>query len=188
MMDECCRWARRALGIGCLTLTLTLALGAPASAQAQAAASCGKNAWLDMQTVLKQDPKYAEAEGAYNKEMKGYNDEIEKLQKQFDSTVTDYQQKQVVLSPSARTAKETDLRGLQTKIQTRMSELQTKATQRERELIGPIEDRVRTVIDGIRAERSFCLIFDAGRAGILSMDPTLDITAMVVQRLKPAGQ
>jgi len=183
MMDESCRWARRALGVG----YLMLALGAPVSVQAQAVSS-GKLAWLDMQTVLKQDPKYAAAEGAYNKEMKGYNDEIEKLQKQFDSTVGDYQQKQVVLSPSARQAKEAELRGLQTKIQTRMSELQTKATQRERELIGPIEDRVRTVIDGVRAERNISLIFDVGRAGILSMDPALDITAIVVQRLKPAGQ
>ena len=183
MIDESCRWARRALGVG----YLMLALSAPASAQAQAA-NCGKNAWLDMQTVLKQDPKYAEAEGAYTKEMKGYNDEIEKLQKQFDSTIADYQQKQVVLSPSARQAKETELRGLQAKIQTRMSELQTKATQRERELIGPIEERVRTVIDGIRAEKNFCLVFDVGRSGILSMDPTLDITAIIVQRLKPTGQ
>lgn len=182
-MDESCRWARRALGIG----YLTLAFGVPATARAQAT-PVPKLAWLQMEAVLKADPKYAEAEATYSKEMKAYSDEIERLQKQFDSTVADYQQKQVVLSPSARQAKETELRGMQTKLQTRGSELQTKATQRERELIGPIEDRIRTVIDGIRAEKNYSIIFDSGRAGILTADPALDITSLVIQRLKSAGQ
>ena len=151
-MNVCGRWAPRALGIA----SLLVALAAPSVVDAQASsASCGgKLAWVNLGAVMKQDPKYTEAEGAYSKEMKGYNDEIERLQKQFDSTLADYQQKAVVLSPSAKQTKEADLRNLQTKIQTRMSELQTKATQRERELIGPIEERVRAVVDGVRAERN----------------------------------
>lgn len=183
MTDVCCRWARQALVLG----FVTLALGTPASALGQSSQSAPRLAWINLQAILDQDPKYAEAEAAYSKEMKGYNDEIEKLQKQFDSTLTDYQQKQVVLSPSAKQAKETDLRNQQAKIQTRMSELQTKATTRQRELIAPIEDRVKAVIDGIRAERNLSMIFDIGRSGIITADPALDITNLVVTRLKAGG-
>ena len=180
-MDVSCRWARRALGVG----SLALALFAPTPVVAQAAPA-GKFVWLNLQEALHADPGYAAAEAAYNKEMKGYNDEIDKLQKQFDSTLAAYQQSAVVLSPSAKTAKEAELRTLQTKLQTRMSELQTKATQRERELVGPIEERVRAVIDGIRAEKNLSLIFD--RSALIAADPTLDLTPVVVQRLKGPGQ
>lgn len=176
-MDVCGRWARRALEIGCLAIAMAI----PSVSSGQ---GVPKFAWVDLQAVLKQDPKYIEAGALYEKEMKAYNDEVEKLQKTFDSTLADYQQKAVVLTPSAKQAKETDLRNQQTKIQTRMSELQTKATQRERELIGPIEDRVKAVVDGIRAERNYTFIFDIGRSGIISFDPALDITTLVVQRLK----
>jgi len=173
-MDVSRRWARRALGVG----LLALALFAPTRALAQAA-PVQKMAWINLQTALHADPGYAPAEAAYNKEMKGYNDEIDKLQKQFDSTLAAYQQAAVVLSASAKQAKETELRNLQTK-------LQTKATQRERELVGPIEDRVRAVIDGIRAEKNLSLVFDVG--AVIAADPNLDITPMVVQRLKGTGQ
>ena len=182
-MDVSCRWARRALGVG----SLAVALCAPTPVVAQAAATpTGKFVWLNLQEALHADPGSSAAEATYNKEMKGYNDEIDKLQKQFDSTLAAYQQSAVVLSPSAKTAKEAELRTLQTKLQTRMSELQTKATQRERELVGPIEERVRAVIDGIRAEKNLSLIFD--RSALIAADPTLDLTPVVVQRLKGPGQ
>lgn len=171
------RWARRALEIGCIAAALAF----PSVSHGQAAQ---KSACVDLQMVLKQDPKYVEAGGIYEKEMKAYNDEVERLQKTFDSSLAAYQQQATVLSPSAKQAKETDLRNQQTKIQTRMSELQTKATQRERELIGPIEDRVKAVVDGIRAERNYTFIFDIARAGVISFDSACDITNLIIQRLK----
>ena len=184
MTDVSCRWARRALALG----LVTVALGAPAAALAQGgSAAASRLGWVDLQAILKQEPKYVEAEGTYNKEMKAYNDEVEKLQKQFDSTLADYQQKSTILSPSAKQTKETELRTLQQRIQTRMGELQQKAETRQRELIAPIEDRIKAVIDGVRAERNLLFIFDIQRSGIIAADPVADITALVVQRLKAGG-
>lgn len=171
------RWARRALEIGCIAAALVF----PSVSHGQTAQ---RSACVDLKRVLEQDPKYVEAEGTYSKEMKAYSDEVERLQKAFDSSLAAYQQQATVLSPSAKQAKETDLRNQQTKIQTRASELQTKATQRERELIGPIEDRVKAVVDGIRAERNYTFIFDIARAGVISFDSSCDITNLIIQRLK----
>jgi outer membrane protein len=95
-----------------------------------------------------------------------------------------------VLSPSAKQTKEKQLRDMQQQLQQRSQDFQTRVQQRESELIGPIEQRLRGIIEGIRAERNISMIFDVGRqtSNIIAADPSLNITPLVIQRLKPAGQ
>jgi Skp family chaperone for outer membrane proteins len=75
---------------------------------------------------------------------------------------------------------------MQQRFEQRSTELQDKAQQRERELLQPIQARVNGVIQGIRAEANYQVIFDADAPGnnIVAADPTLDITAKVIERLK----
>jgi len=56
------------------------------------------------------------------------------------------------------------------------------------ELLQPIQARVNSVIQGIRAEMNYTLILDADVAGglIAAADPALNITARVLQRLQQA--
>ena len=79
---------------------------------------------------------------------------------------------------------------MQQTLQQRASELQTRAQQRERELVQPIEDRVKGVIEGVRAERNIAIIFDASSQGsnIVAADRALDLTPTIVQRLKSPAQ
>ena len=57
--------------------------------------------------------------------------------------------------------------------------------ERQRELVSPLEQRVQAVVDGIRAERNLAIIFDvATMQGIAAVDPQLDLTPIVVQRLQ----
>ena len=62
--------------------------------------------------------------------------------------------------------------------------------ERERELVAPLEERVKGIIEGLRAERNLAFIFDVGAPGnnIVAADRTLDLTALVVQRLQQGGQ
>ncbi|MBI4419680.1 MAG: OmpH family outer membrane protein [Gemmatimonadetes bacterium] len=167
------------------------ALGFPSTVSAQAGPSGTRVAWLDLQQVLKGAPGYAAAESTFTKEMKAFQAEVEKLQQQFDSTLNEYQKQQVVLSPSAKQTKETQLRQMQQTLQQRAGDLQTKAQQREQELVRPIEDRVRGVIEGVRAERNIAIIFDVSpqaQSSIIAADKSLDLTATILQRLKAGGQ
>jgi Skp family chaperone for outer membrane proteins len=94
------------------------------------------------------------------------------------------------LSPSARTAKQQEIRETQQRLQQRYAELQTRASERERELVAPLEERVKGIIEGIRAERNLAFVFDVGAPGnnIVAADRTLDLTPLVIQRLQSAGQ
>jgi len=147
-------------------------------------------AWINSQLILQQAPGYAAAESTFAKEFKAMQDEVEKLQRQLDSAVSLYQQQEIALSPSAKKSKRDELTGMQGRLEQRRTELSNKSQQRERELVGPIEDRVKGVIEGVRAERNVGILFDVSAQGnnIVAADRTLDLTQLVIQRLKGSTQ
>jgi len=142
--------------------------------------------WVNSQLILRQVPGYAQAESTLNAEVAGYRSEVERMQTALDSMIRDYDRQQIALSPSSRQAKQQEIRDTQQRLQQRYNELQDKATGRERELVAPLEERVKGVIEGIRAERNLLFIFDVGAPGnnVVAADRTLDLTNVVIQRLQ----
>jgi outer membrane protein len=157
----------------------------PVSAQQTA----GKVAFINSRLVLAAAPGYAKAESLYTGEVAGFRLEVQKMQATLDSAVQSFQQSSVVLSPSARTAKQKDLEAQQQRLEQRMQELQEKAVQRERDLIEPIQQRVTSVVEGVRAAGGYAMIFDVGvqNSGIVAADRSLDLTQKVIDQLKAGG-
>jgi outer membrane protein len=147
-----------------------------------------KIAFINSREILQRTPGYAVAESTYLKEVEGFRTEVQKLQQQLDSAVQAFDQQSLVLSPAARQTKQRDLQGMQQRMEQRTNELQDRARQREQELLQPIQTRVQGVIQGLRAELNYALILDADAAGglIAAADPSLNITARVLQRLTQA--
>ena len=155
-------------------------------ATAGAAQAGPKIAWISARQILQQTPGYAMAESTFNREVVGYRNEVQKLAAQLDSAVRAADQQAIALSPSARQAKQKELQAMQQRLTERQTELQQKAQQREQELMQPIQARVNAVIQGIRAEGNYGIIFDAEAPGnsIVAADPALDITKRVLERLR----
>jgi outer membrane protein len=154
---------------------------------AQAAAPL-KIAFINSREILQRTPGYQVAESTYLKEVEGFRTEIQKLQTQLDSAVQAFDQQSIALSPAARQTKQRELQGMQQRMEQRTNELQDRARQREQELLQPIQTRVQGVIEGLRAEGNYALILDRDAAGglIAAADPSLNITARVLQRLTQA--
>jgi outer membrane protein len=172
---------------------LLVAAATPAVAQQPAGATSPaplRFGWVNSQIIIQQVPGYAAAESTLNNEIASFRQEVEQMQVRLDSTVRAYDQQQIALSPSARTAKQQEIRETQQRLQQRYAELQTRASERERELVAPLEERVKGIIEGIRAERNLAFVFDVGAPGnnIVAADRTLDLTPVVIQRLQSAGQ
>jgi outer membrane protein len=157
----------------------------PATAQQTA----GKVAFINSRLVLASAPGYAKAESLYTSDVAGYRLEVQKLQAALDSSAQAFQQSSVVLSPSARTAKQKDLEAQQQRLEQRMQELQEKAVQRERDLLEPIQQRVTSIVEGVRAAGGYAMIFDVGlqSSGIVAADRSLDLTQKVIDQLKAGG-
>ena len=160
-------------------------LGQRGGAQASAPL---KIAFINSREILSRTPGYAVAESTYLREVEGFRTEVQKLQQQLDSAVQAFDQASLVLSPAARATKQKDLQAMQQRMEQRTSELQDRARQREQELLQPIQARVQSVIQGLRAELNYAMILDADAAGglIAAADPSLNITARVLQRLTQA--
>jgi len=141
-------------------------------------------AFVNSREVLLRTPGYAAAESTFNRDVLAFRDEIQRLRQQLDSAVRAYDQQSIALSPTAKQAKQRDLQTMQDRIEQRADELQTRASDREKELLQPIQARVNGVIQGMRAEANYAMIFDVERAGIVAADPSLDLTAKVIQRLQ----
>lgn len=166
-------------------LVLAVLVLAPANTVAQGPQSSSRFAWVNSQLIIQQTPGYAEAESTLNAEIASFRDEVQQMQTQLDSMVRTYDQQEIVLTPSNRQAKQQEIRDMQSRLEVRYGELQTRASERERQLVSPIEERVKGVIEGLRAERNLMFIFDVAAPGnnIIAADRTLDLTTLVIERL-----
>jgi outer membrane protein len=143
-------------------------------------------AYINSQVILANTPGRAAAESLFAREMVQWRGEVQRLQQQLDSAVAEYSRTSVVMSPTAKTAKEAELRQLEQRARQRAAELDQQSQTREQELTAPIMQRVTAVIEGIRAEFNYSLIFDAAAQGsaLVTADRTLDISPLVIQRLQ----
>lgn len=160
--------------------------GARAPGTAQAAASPARLAFLNSRAILAQTPGYAQAESLFARELSGSREEVAKLQQSLDSAANDFETASVLLSPSVKQERQRQLVAQQQSVQARQQELQGRMEQRERELLEPLQGRVQAVIEGIRAEMNYAMIFDVAAMGgaMVAADRALDITPLVIQRLQ----
>ena len=158
----------------------------PAAAPADQGTAPTKVGFVNIQAVLKQTPGYAKAESTFAKELEGYRTEVQKLQASLDSAAQDFDQQSVALSPTSRQARRKELEAQQEKVQQRTQELQQRAAQRERELLEPIQQRINSVIEGIRAAGAYAIIFDVSAPGnaIVTADKSIDLTPRVLSQLQ----
>lgn len=177
------RWAVVTLAV----LVIAGVAAVPTQSPRQAAAGIGV---VHTGNILRQTPGFAAAESTFNAEMASYRLEVDRLRQQLDSAVSAFDQQSVMLSPTARQERERELQQMQGRLEQRASELQTKAQERQEELMAPLENRIQRVIEGLRAERNLAAIFDVGSPAnnIVSADPSLDLTPIVINRLRSGGQ
>ena len=158
---------------------------APVTTGSQAAAGL-KIGFVNAQALLKGMPGYAQAESLWTKEAETANSEAVKLRTVFDTAVSQYQQSQAMMTPSGRAAKEKQLQAQGDSLQAKLEGLRARVGNRERELLTPLQERLKAIIDGIRAENNYALIVDLASeasVNIISFDKSLDITIKVAQRL-----
>lgn len=161
-----------------------------ASPQQTAPAGAGPRiGFINVSALLKGMPGYQQAESTFAKDGEAAQAEAQKIRAVFDSAVATYQQSQAMMTPSNRTAREKQLQVQQDSVQAKLQAIQTRLANRERELLTPMQERLKAIIDGIRAEGNYVMIIDLASTAsenIVSYDKSMDITLRVAQRLAQA--
>lgn len=157
-------------------------VGSGAEAQQQT-----KLGYIDSQAILNEAPGAQEAQDQFERDMARYRSEVQQMGEELQTLIQQYEQQQLTLSPEAKENREEEIRRKQQQYQQRVQELEDQATQRQNELVQPIMEKINTVIDGIRREGDYTMIFDVASAAIIAADPGLDLTNEVIRRLKAAS-
>jgi outer membrane protein len=168
---------------------VALALCTLAVTTASAQASTPKLAYINSQVILDQAPGRANVEAQFDKEMENLRKQVKQMDDSLNALLAAYQKAEATLSPAAKTARQKEITGKRDEYEKRAQALQMQAQQRQRELVGPVMTQINQIIDAIRKEEGYAMIFDAGAGGgaIVAADTSLDITNKVIARLKTAA-
>jgi outer membrane protein len=166
-------------------LALALSMTTAGAAMAQGTL---KIAYINSQKILAEAPGRAEVEAEMQKEMESYRAQIQKMGDSLNTMVAAYQKVESTLSPSARAGRQQEIQKKESEYQQRVADLQHKAQQREAELVQPIMQQIDRIIEQVRAENGYAIVFDAGNQSgtVVAADSTLDITNKVIAKLKAA--
>jgi outer membrane protein len=152
----------------------------PADAQTQ------KIGFINSQQILAQAPGTTEAQQAFEADMAQFGAQVDSLEQALETAQADYQRQESTLSETSRRERQQQLQQQFAQYQARVAELEQTAQRRQAELVQPIMQNISEVIEVIRREQGYAIIFDAATGSLITADPALDLTALVIERLRAA--
>lgn len=160
-----------------------LFVGAPSLVAAQTGGQ--KFAFINSQAIMQAAPGAVEAQMQLQKELETMRGTVAKLTDSLTLMDSLYKKEEATLAPAAKEARQKTMREKQADFQERVQKLNDQAQQREGELMQPVLESVRKVLDDIRMEGGYSFIFDvAAGSFIVSADKNLDITDRVLAKLR----
>ena len=124
---------------------------------------------------------------AFEQSMQMYQEEIVRLQTELQTLQDNLDQQAASLTAAVRQQRSDEIQEKYVAFQMRQQELQQTADERESELVGPIIQQIETIVDQLRTEGGYSIIFDvASGPSIFAVDPALDLTPQVLERLRSA--
>jgi outer membrane protein len=178
------------LRASCIALFTSLIVAGTAAAQApQGTATPAKIAYINSAALLAQAPGRAEAEAQFDREVGVYRQQIQRMDDSLKTLVAAFDRDAAKMDSVAREARRTSIGRREAEYQTRARGLDSTMQVRQAQLVKPIMERVQAVIEAIRTEDGYSMIFDVGNqtSVVVAADKKLDLTDRVLARLKAQG-
>ena len=146
-----------------------------------------KVGYINSQAILEQAPGAREAAEQFDREMQALRGQLQPAADSLDQIIQQYEAQSMTMSADAKQRREQDILQRREALQQRAAQLETQAGQRRSELVQPVMDRITRVIEDLRVEGRYHIIFDVAAGSIIAADETLDLTDEVLRRLQAAG-
>ncbi|MDO9577288.1 MAG: OmpH family outer membrane protein [Candidatus Cloacimonadales bacterium] len=152
-------------------------------------AETDKMAYIDTDRIMAESPETQEAQTILLNERQKWEQEIGEMDTEIQQLYTDYDSKKMILTASGKQEAETKITDLQQKRQAKVEEIfgeNGKFAQKQAELLEPILNKLKAVIEKVAVENNFSIIFDAASGGLLYAKPNMDITDLVIEEMAKA--
>lgn len=148
-----------------------------------------KLAYINSQKILAEAPGRAEAEATYNKEMATARAQLQQMDDSLKGMVSSYEKDAPGLDSVRKEARGKTIRDTEAAFTQRAQDLNNQMQQRQADLARPLMDQVSQVLDQVRTQGGYTMIFDVGAQGsaLVSADKSLDLTDTVLAKLKALG-
>lgn len=143
-------------------------------------------AYIDTDRVMLECQDTQEAQQLFQSEQMNWNQEIEEMDSEIERLNNDYEQKKLILTESGKEEAQQKIMELVQERDQRVSEVFGEnglAMQKNAELLEPILNNLRDVIEQISTEDNIDIVLDASTGGILYAVPRLDITDQVIEEM-----
>ena len=180
---------RLSLRASSIALFTSLIVAGTASAQASQGTAPAKIAYINSALLLQQAPGRAEAEAQFDREVGAYRQQIQRMDDSLKTLVAAFDRDAAKMDSVAREARRNSIGQREAEYQTRARGLDSTMQVRQAQLVKPIMERVQAVIETIRTEDGYSMIFDVGAqtSVVVAADKKLDLTDRVLARLKSQG-
>jgi outer membrane protein len=162
--------------------------------QAQTAPATGsfKIAYVNTEAIMAAAPGRDSATAILQREGNTYQAQLQKMQDSLNQMMQKFQKNEPTMSAAAKKKAQDDMNALNTELEAKNLQFQQQFQNRTNEVMAPIQDVVRKVIEDIRVEGGYAMILDhtPGQPGnsIIAADKNLDITDAVVSRLRATAR
>ena len=155
------------------------------SASAQSPAKIG---WINSAQILSEAPGRAEAETRFKGEVTAYQAQLQRMSDSLQTMAATFDKEAGRLDSVTRVSRAKVIQDRETSYRTRAQQLDQQMQTRQAELVRPIMENIQKIIEQVRAEDGYAIIFDvATQSGvILAADKQLDLTSKVLARVKAA--
>jgi outer membrane protein len=177
-------------GVFALATSLIVAGTAEAQAPQQGtAAAPAKIGYINSALLLQQAPGRSEAEAQFEREVGVYRQQIQRMDDSLRTLVASFDREAPKLDSAVRETRRKSIGMREVEYQTRARGLDSTMQARQAQLVKPIMERVQAVIEAIRTEDGYAMIFDVGSqvSVVVAADKKLDLTDRVLARLKSQG-
>ncbi|HUF26299.1 MAG TPA: OmpH family outer membrane protein [Gemmatimonadaceae bacterium] len=143
-------------------------------------------AYVNTQRLMDEAPGRAQAAATFEREMADYQATVQRMQDSLRVMVEAYQRQESTLTPEQREQRQQAIRTREAEYSQRNTQLQQQLAQRRDSLVQPLMELIERVLNDIRQEENFAMIFDVGAEVnvVVAADRNLDITDRALQRLK----
>lgn len=168
-----------------LALLIGAAAAGPVSAQAAATPKFG---FINSAAILAEAPGRADAENRFKSEVTAYQAQLQRMSDSLQAMAAAFDKDAPKLDSATRVARAKLIQDREAAYQTRAKDLDEKMQERQAELIRPIMENLQKIIEQVRAEDGYSMIFDVASqtSVIVAADKSLDITPKVLARVKAA--
>lgn len=165
--------------------SLALIVGAATAGSASAQAT-PKFGFINSAAILAEAPGRAEAENQFKSEVAAYQAQLQRMSDSLQTMGAKFDKEAPRLDSATRVVRGKAIAAKEADYQNRAKALDQQMQTRQAELIRPLMENLQKVIEQVRAEDNYAMIFDVASqtSVIVAADKNLDITQKVLARVK----